>query len=110
MTVPTVGHSFVNPSVYFRPMAQPISNRPARVRMSQGMVSPSRRAPLLRGLSLAHGFEQDDAGGDGHVEAFHVAGHRDPREAVAVFAGQPAQAFALAAQYQRDVAGQVERV
>src|SRR5690606_16257344 len=53
---------------------------------------------------------QDHAGGDGDVEALHVARHRNAREAVAVFAGEPAQALALAAEHQRDVAGEVEGV
>ena len=29
------------------------------------------------GRSLADGFEEEDAGGNGDVEARHVAGHRD---------------------------------
>jgi hypothetical protein len=41
-TVPTVGHSFVKPSVYFSPMAQPISNNPARTRTTHGIAIPSR--------------------------------------------------------------------
>jgi hypothetical protein len=34
-TVPTVGHNRVKPSVYFNPMAQPISNSPAVIRIAQ---------------------------------------------------------------------------
>ncbi len=36
-TVPTVGHSRVKPSVYFRPIAQPTSNGPASTRRSQAI-------------------------------------------------------------------------
>src|SRR6185503_14418230 len=41
-TVPTVGHNRVKPSVYLRPMAQPISSRPAVTRMTQAMRFPMR--------------------------------------------------------------------
>jgi len=37
--VPTVGHSRVNPSVYFKPIAQPTSNKPATVRRIQFILS-----------------------------------------------------------------------
>jgi hypothetical protein len=35
--VQIVGHNRVKPSVYFSPMAQPISNRPATTRMTQAI-------------------------------------------------------------------------
>src|SRR5690349_18502194 len=108
-TVPTVGQSLVKPSVYLSPIAQPISNRPASTSTSQDMafllaVDASGRA------ALAHGLEQRDAGGHGHVEAFGRAGHGDLHQAVAGFAREPAQPVRLAAQHDRDVAGEVERV
>src|SRR3546814_453421 len=40
-TVPTVGHNLVKPSVYFSPIAQPISNSPASTRINQFIVVPS---------------------------------------------------------------------
>src|SRR3546814_426953 len=40
-TVPTVGHNLVKPSVYFSPIAQPISNSPASTRINQFIIVPS---------------------------------------------------------------------
>src|SRR5690606_12637501 len=54
--------------------------------------------------------EQDDAGGDGDVEAFEAAGHGDVGQVVAVLAGQAAQAVGFPAQHQGDVAGEVQAV
>lgn len=45
-TVATEGHSFVNPSEYLRPTAQPISNNPARKRISQAMMHPNSEEDL----------------------------------------------------------------
>src|SRR5690606_25948266 len=43
--VATDGHRRVKPSVYLRPMAQPISNRPATTRMAQFMLPPNGAVP-----------------------------------------------------------------
>ena len=65
--------------------------------------------------ALAHRLEQGHARRHRNVETLHargsfLAGHRDRHQLVAVLAGQPAQAIGLAAQYQGDVAAQVERI
>src|SRR5690554_902714 len=46
-TVPMVGHKRVKPSVYFKPIAQPISNRPATSKISHDMDADI--GELLRG-------------------------------------------------------------
>ena len=61
-------------------------------------------------LSLAHGLEQADAGGNGDVQALDLARHRDLDQAIAVLAGQAAQAIGLATQHQGNVALQVQLV
>src|SRR5215813_10151354 len=52
-TVSTVGTRRVKPAVYFRPTAQPISDRPARVRNSEATIDLQRSMagpspPMLR--------------------------------------------------------------
>jgi len=37
-TVHIVGHNLEKPSVYFNPIAQPISNRPANTRITQALA------------------------------------------------------------------------
>ncbi len=48
MMVRTDGANFVNPSVYFRPMAQPISSKPATNSMVHAMANTSTTGPSLR--------------------------------------------------------------
>jgi hypothetical protein len=48
---------------------------------------------------LATRLEQADAGGNGHVETFHAAVHRNARQFVAGFARQAAHAVALGPEY-----------
>ena len=40
--VPTVGQRRLNPSVYLRPTAQPISNSPAMTRTTQAIPPPRK--------------------------------------------------------------------
>jgi hypothetical protein len=51
---------------------------------------------LSRRSSLAEGFEEDDAGGDGNVEGFDGAGSRQRDDEVAALAGQFVQALTFA--------------
>src|SRR5213076_827355 len=67
---------------------------------------------LLRGLRLPRAsapyrLEQADACRDGHVQAFHLALHRDAHQDVATLAGEPAHALALRAEHPGDRFGKV---
>jgi hypothetical protein len=54
VTVSTVGSGRVKPAVYFKPTAQPISNKPARIRTSQAIADP----PTVYGRAVPTGVEQ----------------------------------------------------
>src|SRR5262245_56414775 len=59
-TVSTVGHGRVNPSVYLRPTAQPISNKPATIRMNQFMTTPLSRG-VVPGMKRVPGSSHSGA-------------------------------------------------
>ena len=66
--------------------------------------------PGGRSLTLAHGFKQTDAGGDGDVEALDASGHGDFGEEIAVLTREAAHAGAFGAHDDADGAFEIDLV
>src|SRR3982074_755628 len=76
-------------------MSSWISAWSSMTRISTGLFSPLGGATPRR-------FKEDDACSHRHVQALHLAEHRDAHQQIAALAGEPAHALALGAEHPGD--------